>query len=260
MPSDFDFASRKYDEEFTFSKIGRAQRNRVHYYMNSILPAKKKWTILELNCGTGEDALYFLNHGHHVLATDISKEMIQVARSKLAKSNAVFKVQDINALSNTFFEQKFDLIFSNFGGLNCLTQHQLQSFFEAALNLLSPKGKLVVVMMSKSCLWEKVYYSLKGNFKKASRRSRNTKLLVNVNGTKVSTWYFTPKEIISFTQKNYVTNRIKPIGISIPPSYLEKSFLTHTYLLPFLNTVEKFLGFSFLAQYADHFLIEITKK
>src|SRR5262249_44012428 len=41
-------------------------------------------SILELNCGTGEDALHLARRGARVLATDISATMVQVAREKIA--------------------------------------------------------------------------------------------------------------------------------------------------------------------------------
>ena len=113
MKTDFDVAAKQYDTVFTFSNIGKAQRSRVYKYVNPLLKKDHKLNILELNCGTGEDAIYFAKVNkvkHDVIATDISEGMISASKAKKYTNNLEFKVQDINALSNTSFNKKFDFI------------------------------------------------------------------------------------------------------------------------------------------------------
>ena len=260
MPNNFDIAAKNYDNVFTFSKIGSAQRKSVFRYLKPIISTSKKLSILELNCGTGEDAIRLANLGHLVLATDISKNMIDLAMTKESLENLDFKIQDINTISNQTFQKQFDLIFSNFGGLNCLSKIELETFLKTSKDLLTPNGKLVMIIMPKFCLWERLYFYLKGDFKNARRRHTEKSIPANVDGVKVPTWYYNPKEIISLTKTQYKPKRIKPIGISIPPSYLEASFLSKRPFLDILIGLEKIIGFPFLAKYADHYLIELTKK
>lgn len=259
MNSDFDIASIKYDTVFTFSNIGKAQRHRVFKYINPILKQGQKLSILELNCGTGADAIQFGNLGHKVIATDLSKGMIETAASKPHPINVTFQRQDINTLTAATFHETFDLIFSNFGGLNCLSQNQLQTFLQEASALLKPKGKLILVIMSKNCLWEYLYFSLKRNFKKAKRRNTTKSVMVNVDGVRVNTWYYNPKDIVSLTTESYRLEKIKPIGLAIPPSYFENSILAKHPLLGFFKGIDTVFTNKFWARYADHFLIEFTK-
>ena len=70
-----------YDREFTFSRIGMVQRRMVWGYLDRMLQMPGM-TVLELNCGTGTDAIHLARNGHRVLATDISEEMLKVAREK----------------------------------------------------------------------------------------------------------------------------------------------------------------------------------
>ena len=95
MLSDFDIAAQHYDTNFTFSKIGKAQRKMVFRYLNSIINNNNKLSILELNCGTGEDAIHLNKMGHNVVATDISEEMIKTAKAKTHSKNIIFKVQNM---------------------------------------------------------------------------------------------------------------------------------------------------------------------
>ncbi|WP_299120807.1 class I SAM-dependent methyltransferase [uncultured Winogradskyella sp.] len=259
MPNDFDIASTKYDTTFTFSNIGKAQRHMVFKYLNPILNQGKKLSILELNCGTGEDAIHFAKLNHNVLATDISEGMIKVARAKTNSKNLIFKTQDINTITTNTFKTKFDFIFSNFGGLNCLSKAELDLFFKKAHKLLNPEGKIVLVIMPKHCLWERLYFILKGSFKKANRRKTNEKVIANVDGVAVKTWYYNPEEIVSLNASQYATNNIKPIGLAIPPSYLENSFLAKKPFLSIFKSIDAVITGSYWAKYADHFLIELKK-
>ncbi len=260
MHNDFDIASQHYDSVFTFSKIGKAQRRIVFKYLNPILNQDKKLSVLELNCGTGEDAIQFAKQGHEVIATDISEGMIAVAKSKLKLDNLNFLVQDINTITTTSFKNKFDLIFSNFGGVNCLSKTQLTSFVEKSVNLLKPNGRLILVIMPKHCLWERLYFSLKGNFKKAKRRQTTKPVIANVDGVEVKTWYYNPEAIVELTKLKYSKEKLKPIGLAIPPSYLEDSFLAKKPVLSILKFLDTILTGAFFSKYADHFLIQLKKK
>ncbi len=260
MHSDFDLAAPQYDTIFTYSNIGKAQRKLVFKHIKPILQQGKKLSILELNCGTGADAITFAKMHHDVIATDISEGMIAVAKAKKHPKNVAFKVQDINTISTKTFIKKFDVIFSNFGGLNCLSKEQLQAFLEKTTDLLLPNGKLILVVMPKQCLWERFYFTLKGDRAKAKRRNTNESVVANVDGVGVETWYYNPRDISAIADVNFTTTKVKPIGVTIPPSYLEKSFVAKFPMLPIFKGLDSIITASSLAKYADHFLIVLEKK
>lgn len=267
MKKDFDHIAKDYDTDFTHSEIGKCQRRSVYKYLDSLFQKNNNKTnnTLELNCGTGEDAIWFAKKGHTVLATDISPEMINVAQEK-AKGidNLKFKQLDINNLNvissnpeTSGEKSKFDLIFSNFGGLNCLNKIELKIFFESTSKLLTKNGKLIIVIMPKNTLWERIYFILKGKFKTAFRRNTNKEVRVNVEGKKVNTWYYNPKDIQKLGNDYFKVTKTKPIGFFIPPSYLETYFKKHKRLLRILDNLEKRIGkFGFLSRFSDHYLIE----
>ncbi len=259
MASNFDTAAATYDTTFSFSTIGKAQRERVYHFLEKeILSQDHSLHILELNCGTGEDAQHLTKQGHTVLATDISEGMIAQARQKYNDIN--FAVQDINTIRATTFPQQFDLIFSNFGGLNCLSPEQLQSFLQKAPQLLKHSGKLCLVIMPKACLWELVYFLAKAQFKKAFRRNNKKPVLANVDGVDVPTWYYDPKHLERWTIDTFKVKSIAPIGIAIPPSYLEPFFKNKKGFLKFLKRAETYLTSSSLSRYADHYSIILEKR
>lgn len=258
MSNDFDTHAQNYDVVFTHSSIGKAQRDRVYAYLEDQLNTTTSLRVLELNCGTGEDANYLHQKGHHVIATDISTEMLAVAKKK--HPDVTFEQLDITTITPTTFDKKFDVIFSNFGGLNCISATQLQNFITTSEALLTPRGKLIMVIMPKNTLWERFYFSLKFQFKKAFRRNTKEAIYAHVEGVQVPTWYYNPKDVYAFAKAYTGSTHIKPIGIAIPPSYLEPYFKNKPHFMKLLITLESWFQHPFWAKYADHFLISFEKK
>lgn len=258
MSNDFDIHAQNYDAVFTHSSIGKAQRDRVYSYLTKELDTVNHLNILELNCGTGEDANYFHQKGHQVIATDISEEMLTVAKEKHPEIR--FQIVDITTITPTTFDQKFDVIFSNFGGLNCLSDTQLHDFLKTSETLLADHGKLMMVLMPKNTLWERFYFLLKLQFQKAFRRNTKEAVYANVEDVQVPTWYYNPKDITAFAKAYAKPIGIKPIGIAIPPSYLEPYFKNKPRFMKLLITLESWFQHPFWAKYADHFLISFEKK
>lgn len=161
----FEEKAKDYDHEFTHSYIGAVQRKRIHEFVEEQLNGKNNLKIFELNCGTGED-ISFLSKFGEVTSTDVSDSMLRIARKKNPHAN-IFHY-DFNTTFNS--NQKFDVIFSNFGGLNCVSPGRLKELGKELSNQLNPGGKLFLVLMHNWSLMEFVYFSLHLQFKKAFRR------------------------------------------------------------------------------------------
>ena len=79
-PAVFDTFAETYDDDFTHSLLGRLLRPRVWDILAQHFTAGQH--ILELTCGTGEDAVWLARRGVHVTATDGSAEMVKKAKAK----------------------------------------------------------------------------------------------------------------------------------------------------------------------------------
>lgn len=255
MKADFDQAAINYDNTFTNTEIGKMQRELVYAELSKHLTSVKN--ILEINCGTGEDAIWLAKQNFNVTATDISTNMIEIAKSK---ANLNFKVADINLIATTFEGEKFDLLLSNFGGLNCLSKSELENFFGNIDSILFEKGKLALVIMPKNTLWERFYFLVKAQFKNISRRKKES-VIAHVDGENVTTYYYNPKDIVNLAKANFETIAIKPIGFFVPPSYLNGVFKNKKGFLRFLNRLEQGVkNTTSLSKYADHYLIILQKR
>lgn len=118
----FDSLTPTYDDSFTHTAIGRYLREQVHARLDRRFHADDH--VLELGCGTGEDALYLASRGVRVTATDVSDAMLNAARAKTA-GNPLVSVDklDLRKLPQDA-SANFDGVYSNFGPLNCLDDWQ----------------------------------------------------------------------------------------------------------------------------------------
>ncbi len=261
QPQAFDTYAERYDEHFTNSVIGRAQRNQVYQCLLNELTLTNL-NVLEINCGTGEDANWLFKQSAHVTATDISVGMINAAITKTEKNKAtiefhVLKAQEINKLSSPNFE----LIFSNFGGLNCLSPDELIEFKKACIEKQSRTNKLALVIMGTNCLWERLFFGIQKD--KANRRRRKNKQGVDtvIDSLQFKIFYYSPTDIEKLFEDQYNSVLVKPIGLFVPPSYLEPYVVKRPLFfkcLVFLDNL--FSRFSFFANASDHYIIILEKK
>ena len=264
MHSPFDIMAETYDTDFTHTAIGQLQRKRVWKLLGPVLNSyKRPLRILEINCGTGEDAVELSRRGHEVTATDGSETMVEKARQKaavLGENGIVFKVCEFDKLSQQFGHQKFDLVISNFGGLNCIDKKELETLSGQLSTLLSEQGKLFFVIMGSNCLWEIFYYIFKGHFATAFRRKREF-VRFRAGNTEIPVFYYSPGNFKKIFHSLYDYCYSRPVGLFIPPSYLEKQFQSRqNWLQSLLRLEEKFSGYTALSNLADHYCIVFQKK
>lgn len=262
----FDKVANAYDGEFSHTAIGYLQRKEVWDYLHQLFEKQEGETlkIVEVNCGTGEDAIFLGKRGHRVLATDISSGMVQVTSQKIAEnglveqvSAQVLSIQELGTLKG----QQFDLLFSNFGGLNCLSKEELKELAQVLPTLLRPNGRLIGVIMSSFCVWESLYFLAKRDVKNAFRRRKKEGVVANLGASEIHTWYYSPQTFARFFSNTFQLETIKPIGIAIPPSYLNPLVVKRAWLLKGVKKWEKRLNrFQGLGAWSDHYLIDLVLK
>jgi ubiquinone/menaquinone biosynthesis C-methylase UbiE len=260
MTAAFDHIAIDYDSNFTYSETGKAARKIVLDYLEKNVLKDGPLKILELNCGTGEDAIWLSKRGNEVYATDASSEMIRVAKEKSSNFNIrglTFCQLDFSELPPDWMTGNFDLVFSNFGGLNCLDENRMKNLFEAVNMILKPGGRFIGVIMPRYCLWEIFYFSLKGKWKKALRRNKKGPAKVWLGGIYIDTWFYSPRKIKNLSAY-YRIKAIRPVGIILPSSFMEGFFKKRIFLMKMLYRAEKaFASITALAGLSDHFLFDL---
>lgn len=263
----FDPIAKDYDQTFTDTHSGRYQRERVYHYLKKSvfhqLPASA--AVLELSCGTGEDAIWLAQQGYHVLATDIAEEMVAKAQEKVkrTKESSKVRVQQLAAQDISQVDAKdFDLIFSNFAGLNCLNPQEWQTFIGDLANKLPVGGHCAIVMLGRFCWWETFYFLLKGQWTQAWRRRSKQAVRAMLSADEyVDIWYYSPKDIQRYCGETFGVSLLRPIGLMIPPSYLDQGFQRFPALFQWLYHMEKIIGNNrFMAWMADHYLLVLRRQ
>jgi ubiquinone/menaquinone biosynthesis C-methylase UbiE len=209
-----------FDSIYTGDSVIEYKRERVRDHILKHIPHSSK--ILELNSGTGEDALFFGEKGFSVHATDISpgmqKELIGKVKKRGLENRISHELRSYSDLGNLLDPGPYDLIFSNFAGLNCTSE--LNKVLEKFSQLLRPGGLVVLVIMPHFCLWE-VLSVFKGNFKNAFRRFfRPQGTQAHIEGVYFKCWYYEPSYIIKHLEKEFILLDLEGLCTLVPPSYM----------------------------------------
>lgn len=257
----FDGYASGYDAHFSASRTGKMQRDRVWELLSAFSPVNSP-EVLELNGGTGEDAAWFAQKGFRIVSTDLSAAMVETMQKKFVDTGLKGETikADLRTVPQQFAGRKFNLVFSDFGGLNCLSPEELKTFAHELKTLLQPNGQLVFVIMGRNCRWERFYFKRKGKTAEANRRRSKEAVMASIGGHTFPVWYYSPEEFYSFFEKDFSFIKKKPVGLFIPPSYLESWFVKRPALLSLLGLCEKLFSFSFCSDLADHYYLEMKSR
>jgi ubiquinone/menaquinone biosynthesis C-methylase UbiE len=256
----FSRAAADYDEVSIGNPIvqrlrDRTQRRMRHYW-------RKGNSVLELNCGTGADALFLAKQGIGVLATDISSAMIARTQEKIAEKHLealagtrVLAFEQLSELRGT----QFDGALSMFGGLNCTKN--IENVFPDVALLLKPEGVFIASFLGKYSLWEILAYALRMNFRKAFRRWRRKPLLANVYDIKVPTYYWSVAELIQYASPYFTVERIESWSVVSPPPASLRFLRKHKALCEKLFSLEEKIADNYpFNRLGDHVILELKKK
>jgi len=256
----FDNASISFDEDDLNNPILQWMRKAVHnIYLKNFTSGSR---LLELNAGTGIDAVYLSKHGMKILATDISPKMLEVLELKIKKESLQDKIQVLEKPFDRICEideDNFNGVISNFGGLNCSPEFSKLS--HDLHKKLRPGGKFIAVIINKFCPWEIFYYLLKFDKKTSLRRFAKGGLDANLNGETIRTFYFTPKEFAMYFKNEFVIEKIYSHGLYTPPPYLSGVYNKLKPVVKVLMKIDEIIkGVYPLNRFGDHFIIIMRKK
>jgi ubiquinone/menaquinone biosynthesis C-methylase UbiE len=217
--------------------------------------------ILELNAGTGLDAVYFAGKGYKIHCTDISEGMLQQLAYKVDKLN-LSELVTYQLLSFTELDKlginKFDYIFSNFGGLNCTDN--LSDVFKHFSKILLPDGRVTLVIIPPVCPWE-IAVMFRGNFKTAFRRLKKRGIKANVEGVEFKTYYYSLRETVKTLGPRFHVLETQGLASISPPPYMINFPGRFSNLYKRLTQIDESVSHSFpFNRWADHFILTAEYK
>ncbi|MBL8130942.1 MAG: methyltransferase domain-containing protein [Anaerolineae bacterium] len=255
----FDALAPEYDAAFTHSPIARHLRGRAQARLLTYL--EPGGAILELGCGTGEDARFFGERGFSVTATDASPAMLGFARAKCADlPNVRLERLDLNAppggLSS---DPPYALAFANFGVLNCVGD--LAALAGWLAERLRPGGTAAFAVMAPLCLWEIGWHAAHGEFATAFRRLRTTtRFQPDPAAPAIRLRYPSVGQVTRAFGGQFRRIEAQPLGVFLPPSDVYGAVERRPRLLRALLRLDDSVGRApWLANVADHYWIAFRR-
>lgn len=257
----FNNQAAVFDSLYSSDQIIKYKRQRVREHV--VKYVKPHSNILELNSGTGEDAIFFAEHGHRVHATDIADGMQTILIKKIADKNyresITTELCSFTNLKNLKYKGPFDVIFSNFAGLNCTDK--LDKVLPSFHSLLNTGGIVTLVLLPQFCLWETLL-CCKGAFTIAFRRffSRHGRK-AHIEGEFFNCWYYNPSFVIKHLKKDFDLLSVEGLCTIVPPSYFKNFAEKHPRIFSWLKKMEnKYSGTWPWKYIGDYYIISFRKK
>ncbi len=256
----FDPVAAGYDRAFTGTRLGRLLRERVWQLLGEqIRPGQR---VLELACGTGEDALWMARQGVEVLATDGATGMLQVARRKAEQTGLAGMIQfDQRALQQLSggLPARYgmlDGVFSNFGGLN--TVGDWRPLAGTLAGAVRPGGWVLLVVMGPLCPWEMGWHLLHGQRQRAFRRLQEP-AQARIGGQTIPVWYPSPRRLAAAFAPWFRRRRTASLGFWLPPTYLGHLVARAPRLFAALDRLERATA-SLTPGWGDHYILLLERR
>lgn len=166
--------------------------------------------VLDLGCGEGRDAIYFLDKGYNIFAIDYSKTVIEMC-NKITQNRYKNKFKTFDLIKDKM-EEKFDFIYSVAVLHMFVTKEHRDKFLTFIKEHLNENGRCLLCVLGNGI--ESYSSSIKDSFKNVNRTVMNngTKLDIVATSCRVVNWKELENEIII----NNLTIEKKWISTEIP--------------------------------------------
>lgn len=193
-------------------------------YLKSLYPPGSR--LLEVGCGTGEEAVALARAGCTVLASDVSPAMARLTMAKAARAGVADRVRALalpaGSLAALRPSTPFDGVYTSFGALNC--EPDLTAFGRALADLVRPGGVVVCGVMGPVYLFEILWYLARGRLRQALRRLRGGWRPAPVAGRdgremQVATRYLGLRQMGRALGAAFTVESVRALPLLMPPPY-----------------------------------------
>lgn len=257
----FDAVAERFDARYGAWLSVAAQRRAVRTELARTFPRGAR--VIELGGGTGEDAGWLMERGREVLLTDVSPSMVRIATEKLeplggpaprvAPAEALEPLADERAAAGL---PLFDGAFSNFAGLNCVSD--LGPTARGLARLVREGGCALIVIFGVWPPGEWIVQLAKRDVKSAFRRLSRGDVHARLGGRDFVVRYHRPSDVKrAFFPWFRLTGR-QGIGVFVPPSAAEPAISAHPRLLAACERVDRIVSRP-LAALGNHVMYRLVR-
>ncbi len=254
--SPFDALAADYDRQFTEGFLGGLLRRAVWRRLDAAFAPGMR--VLELACGTGEDAVHLAARGVQVLATDASAAMVEAARRKVVRAGVAGLIEARRLPFERLAElpaAAFDGAFANFGGVNCAAD--LSALARDLARAVKPGAPVLLCVMGPLVPWEWLWFGLHGDLRAACRRLRRG----GVHWRGLHVVYPSPGRLERLFRPAFRVTRRAAVGALVPLPAAETWARRHPGLVARLEARERRWETAWpLPWLADHYLLELVRR
>jgi ubiquinone/menaquinone biosynthesis C-methylase UbiE len=262
----FDTAAQSYDRLYQANPImGWMRRENLAAIREAFDTGSR---LLEIGCGTGDEALALASEGYQIVATDISAGMIAAALNKAQAegiSGVTWRSLPAGRLSELACDDRFepfDGAFASFGALNC--EPDLGPIADTLARLVRPNGALVCSVMNRWCAWE-IGWSLLHlrpgtGFRRLGPGQQPAGLASPAGDNSVLVRYHTPGTFVRAFAPHFNLKKLSALPVLLPPPYLSHLVDRWPALLDHGQYLERRLCNRFpFHSLGDHFLVVLAR-
>ena len=257
----YDELADRYDRIPVENRINRLMRRASLARIVSTFPPGSR--ILEVGCGTGDEALALAARGVQVVAIDASREMIRVARAKADRRGMDGHVEFREGHARDLPSLRDSLGASFDGGYASFSLAYEPDLTPVALglhSLLRPGARFLASLPSRLCLVEFLVALGSGHPAVAGRR------LSPIHGHKVGPYLvpirtYTPGAFSRAMSPHFSMERVEALPAVVPPPYMNRVFARFDGLADALERADEKLRTRFPFRFlGDHFLADLRHR
>ena len=262
----FDQAAQSYDLLYQANPVmAWLRRESLDVLQSTFLPASQ---LLEIGCGTGDEALALERSGHKIVATDISTTMIDMAQAKAVSGAGqvtwrVLPAGQLADLVGDYGTSFFDGAYASFGALNC--EPDLMQTVMTLTDLLRPGAPLVCSIMNRWCMWEIGWGLLHLRPSQAFRRLRTGWIEAGLASQEgrlaVPTRYYSPRGFAHQFEPSFRLQQVRGLPVLLPPPYLGHLLDRYPAVFSRLESIERRLRDRYpFCSMGDHTLLIMIRE
>lgn len=260
----FDQAARLYDAQYGPPCGSRPGNPLLSWLRKEHLAVVRRLVdanaaLLDIGCGTGEEAIALAQAGYSILGIDISPAMVWQAQAKAAanglRRETMFKVLPAGRLGTLDERGPFQGAYASLGTLN--TEPDLPGFAQGLHDLLAPGAPFVATVMSRHCLSETLRNLRRFRPGQTLRRSSDwAESRAGTGGVSAPVKFYTPGEFAAVFKPNFRVEQVWAFPLWLPPVHLYEVYRARQAYFKRVEGLERAMrSWPGLRAWGDHFLM-----
>lgn len=204
--------------------------------------------VLELGCGTGEEALHLAERGCQVWGIDLSPGMIaraqEKARARKLEGRVRFRVLEAGAVAQLHDEIPPERLTGAWSGLGVINQEpQLDALREGLASLLKPSGRFFVQGLNNRSYFERLYGLKHLDLSLSRSREQEGQGVVGFmeQAERLSTPYLAPQQLADRFKPFFSVDKAIALNPLLPSLRLRSTYPRHLKLFERLAPLQKWV-------------------